>query len=361
MKRKSKINLSCPNKKCKDFGKKYTGRLKVASTYQVFGGTLKRHQYVCERCGRHFAETINTFYHRKKTSPEVINNVLEHNVRGVGIRDTAELVGISKDTVERIILNVGLHINKWYSSLNFTLPKGNIEYDEMWTFVMRKKSNDPKKGDIWLWLSFHRETRFLIYCVVAKHTAENAEELLRQTKLRIHQLSNHHSDELPCYENVFKAVYCNAFQLPAEGSQLYFQFEEQESNQLNYAQVRKTRQKSRIVDIKKSVVFGEVDKSDISTSLNERHNLNVRQDNSRTTRKSLRFSKEWVYLFASMWIYLFYYNFKRPHTSLRKENIDYATGKSLSKWIKKTPAREAMVIDKVLDWDTPLKWSPDCG
>ncbi|HEO65595.1 MAG TPA: hypothetical protein ENI73_06960 [Spirochaetes bacterium] len=71
-------------------------------------------------------------------------------MREIGVRDSAELVYVSKNTVEQIILDVGFRIEQWFKSLKIQIPKGNMEYDEMWTYVAKKQSDLKDEGEIWL-------------------------------------------------------------------------------------------------------------------------------------------------------------------------------------------------------------------
>lgn len=357
MKNKSKLNIVCPNPECKDFGKTNMRNIRIASTYKVYAGSESRKEYVCDSCGKYFSETYNTPLYYRKKHPDEIKNVLEHIVRGVGIRDTAELVKMSKDTIEDLVLKIGLHILNWYYSLECELPSGNIEYDELWTFVYQKECDDKDKGDMWVWISLHRESRFLICFVVGKHTLDNAKKLIYLTKGMIEHPSKHNSDELPCYENVFKEIYGEQIIPEKTGKRgrpkkPYYKV----TNELKYGVVHKTRERGTIVEVSKINIFGEMDKKEISTTLIERQNLNVRQDNSRLVRKTIKFSKDVLFLIASLGLYLFHYNFRKPHFSLREENINYLIDAEKTKWIKKTPAIAAGITETIVDWLIPLKW-----
>jgi IS1 family transposase len=355
MKKRSKRNISCPNPNCKDFGIKFTENILVACTYKVFGGVISRKCFYCESCGSYFSETFGTFYYRKKNLKT--DEVFDHLVRGVGIQDTSELVHVSKDFIENAIIDAGRHIAEWFNQLNIKLPEGNIEYDEMWTFVYKKDSDREDEGEMWIWISFHRESRFIINFVIGKHTAENGITLIQKTKSLTSPHCQHFTDQLPCYEDIFRQVYGN-FVFPARTGkpgrpkEPYLEVEKT----LNYGQVCKTKKEGKIDKIYKQTVFGNFDEDDISTSLIERQNLNNRQENSRLERKTLKFSKEKDFLVASFWIYFFYYNFIRPHKALREENPDYIIGKSRTRWLKRTPAMYAKVCDRRFKWSDVLNF-----
>ncbi len=82
----------------------------VACSYKVFHGRIKRREYLCETCHTYFSETYGTFYYRRR-KPDPLEGVLDHQERGVGVRDSGELVGVSKDTVEQVILDAWFRID----------------------------------------------------------------------------------------------------------------------------------------------------------------------------------------------------------------------------------------------------------
>ena len=126
---------------------------------------------------------------------------------------------------------------------------------------------------------------------------------------------------------------------------------------LVYAQVHKHREKGRIKKIETNIIFGgkeqlkeKLDQSlvsrSINTSLVERLNLTMRQQNGRFQRKSLQFSKEKELLYHQLYLFLAYYHFVRPHQSLRKIN----NSKS-KKWLERTPLMAACITDHIWSLD----------
>lgn len=65
------------------------------------------------------------------------------------------------------------------------------------------------------------------------------------------------------------------------------------------------------------MIYGTSDKRHISTSIVERQNLNMRMSMRRLTRLTNAFSKKIEDLKAAVDLHFAYYNFVRPHRSLR--------------------------------------------
>ena len=89
---------------------------------------------------------------------------------------------------------------------------------------------------------------------------------------------------------------------------------------LKYAQVIKNRKGRKLQKIEKRIIFGQnIDQSEISTSLFERQNLTLRQNNNRISRKTIGFSKKIEWLYNQMKLYCTHFNFCRDHMGLTKE------------------------------------------
>lgn len=116
------------------------------------------------------------------------------------------------------------------------------------------------------------------------------------------------------------------------------------SPQLRYAQVVKERdERHRVIGVFKRSVCGEVNLETVSTVYIERHNLNLRHENRRLTRKTIAFSKEVNGLMAQMFVYQAYFNLVRLHRGLRHYIPSYEHG--LQKWQLDTPAMAAGLTD----------------
>jgi hypothetical protein len=123
---------------------------------------------------------------------------------------------------------------------------------------------------------------------------------------------------------------------------------------LCYATVRKTREKGRVVEVVRTLVFGTVAllnalvarsraSRTINTSFVERNNGTERGQNSRKTRKTYGFSKDWDLHNAASYFIGFSYNFCWPVRTLRLKGAD-------GDWQSRTPAMAAGLADHV--WTT---------
>ena len=98
----------CPNKECKDYGLQNHGNITVRGKY---GNDKTKDLLYCRTFRKRFASS----------------------------RATARLLGINKDTVNRVILRAGEHCELILSSLLRSLKLKETQLDELWSFVKKRK------------------------------------------------------------------------------------------------------------------------------------------------------------------------------------------------------------------------------
>jgi hypothetical protein len=163
----------------------------------------------------------------------------------------------------------------------------------------------------------------IIALVVGPRTQASAEELIRRTaSVLVGRLPLFASDGLDQYGvALFDRWHVDVPQ-PRTGSPGRPRNPEKVAlPELRYVQLVKHREGRRLVSVTKRVVHGEVadiDPRQITTSLIERQNLTLRQENAMLSRKTLAFAKDEDDLSAHLALQVAYYHFVRPHLSLRR-------------------------------------------
>ena len=119
---------------------------------------------------------------------------------------------------------------------------------------------------------------------------------------------------------------------------------------LVYGQVVKERDNGRIKRISHRIKCGAKRFAQlglkISTSLLERVNLTFRQALAPLGRKTLSFSKDRDNLKKQVVFFQTFYNFARPHMSLREQVRD-TNERFKQRWKQRTPAMAAEITDHV--------------
>ena len=126
----------CPNEHCKDFGIRNQGNIAVRGKY---GRDKSRDLLYCRTCGKRFAATQASALFGLHLSAEKIRQIIHHAAEGVGVRATARLLELDKDTVNRVILRAGEHCAAVLSGLLVSLELTEAQLDELWTFVKKRK------------------------------------------------------------------------------------------------------------------------------------------------------------------------------------------------------------------------------
>jgi transposase-like protein len=106
-------NFCCQNSACPDYGKRNHGNLSVCGRY----GEHRRRLLYCKSCKDRFSERKGTPLFDSRLPPDKVISLLAHIAEGVGVRSTACLVGVAKDTVTRYCLLAGDHAEALHDEL----------------------------------------------------------------------------------------------------------------------------------------------------------------------------------------------------------------------------------------------------
>ncbi|MGB5987206.1 MAG: hypothetical protein WBG37_18020 [Desulfobacterales bacterium] len=126
----------CPNDQCKDYGLRGHGNIGIRAKY---GKDKNRDLLYCRTCGKRFAASRASALFGLHLPAETIRQIIHHAAEGVGVRATARLLGLDKDTVNRVILRAGEHCARVLSGLLTSLHLTEAQLDELWTFVKKRK------------------------------------------------------------------------------------------------------------------------------------------------------------------------------------------------------------------------------
>ncbi len=250
------------------------------------------------------------------------------------------------------------------NSWRFPPQTREVQVDEKWGFVAKKEGNcDPAdpldrfRGDDWDHTAVDPESRLLLALVPGKRDGPTCHRLIGQVRDRTGGRTDLliTSDEHAPYETAIRAVYGVATPRPRRpGPGRPPKPVKVVPPELCYATVRKRREKGRVVEVVKAVVFGTMvllnellSRSTASTTINtsfvERNNGTDRHQNSRKRRKTYAFSKELAMHRAASHFIGYSYNFCWPVRTLR-------TREGKGPWRARTPAMAAGLSDHV--WST---------
>jgi len=116
---------------------------------------------------------------------EVISALTE----GLGIRATARIAGVNRETVGKLALQVGRGCTELHDRMMVGLRVNRIECDELWSFVQRKRRwhEKPAKdiavtGDQYTFVALAASTRAIISYRTGKRTEVTTDEFIQDLR-----------------------------------------------------------------------------------------------------------------------------------------------------------------------------------
>ncbi len=205
------------------------------------------------------------------------------------------------------------------------------------------KNEEFEDDGTWIWVSMAPECRLVLSHSVGERNRVMARELVAKTAKRLASMPLFVTDGLRFYASALREQYGRWIRFKPTGKRGRPRKDRLVPDEnLKYAQVIKIRLDGRLKEVVKKTVFGkDVETKLISTSLVERLNLSLRQENNRISRKTIGFSKKVEGLRNQMNLYFANYNFCRRHGSLKQSNC-------AGKMETCTPAKYLGLIDRNL-------------
>jgi IS1 family transposase len=241
---------------------------------------------------------------------QVVNALVEGN----SIRATVRMTGVSKNTIAKLLVELGAACSEYMNRTLVNLPCKRVQCDEIWSFVGAKQKNvtaklaakEPNAGDVWTWVAMDADTKLIASWCVGGRDWATARHFVMDLERRL----------------------ASRVQLTTDGNRLYlFAINEAFEGDVDYAVLmklygnesvgEKRYSPAQCIGCEKKPKIGNPDPKHISTSFVERQNLTMRMQMRRFTRLTNAFSKKIENHVASIAIHYAWYNFVRIHQTLR--------------------------------------------
>jgi IS1 family transposase len=239
--------------------------------------------------------------------------VISALVEGCSIRSTVRMTGAAKNTVTKLLVDIGSACASYHDANVKNLSCKRIQCDEIWAFVYSKQKNvpDDKKGefgfgDVYTWTGMDADSKLMVSWLVGKRDASYGEvfmnDLANRLTHRVQLTTDGHKTYLEAVESAFGgsidyAMLIKLYGTPAEG-------------EVRYSPAVCTGTRTE-------VITGKPDAQYIGTSFVERQNLTMRMGMRRFTRLTNAFSKKVENLEHAVSLHFMYYNFVRVHQTLK--------------------------------------------
>lgn len=250
-----------------------------------------------------------------KLTPEKRAQILHLLCEGMSIRAITRLTGASKNTVAKLLSDVGAACADYQDRALRNLKCKRVQVDEIWSFTYAKQKNvahcksaPDGAGETWTWTAIDADSKLVLSWLVGGRDADTANAFMQDVADRVSNRIQLSSDGHRAY---LEAVY-TAFDTAIDYAQLVkiYGGGRPEGYEGRYSPAECT-------GVRKTRLFGNPDEKHVSTSYVERQNLTMRMHMRRFTRLTNGFSKKVENHAHAVSLHFMFYNFCRIHQTLR--------------------------------------------
>lgn len=242
---------------------------------------------------------------------EVISALTE----GLGIRATARITGVNRETVGKLAYDVGRGCAELHDRIMVGIRVNRIECDELWGYVGHKRnpqsgkpSLNPEKGDQYTFIALAASSRAIIAYRTGKRDARMTDQFIQDLRERVIGSPEITTDGWHPYRPAIRDAFGPTV---AHGviNKTY------SVTHLNMTEAARRYSPAQVISVERDVANGLP--VQISTSYVERQNLTVRMGSKRFARLSNGFSKRLECHLAAVSLHVAFYNLARVHETLR--------------------------------------------
>lgn len=233
---------------------------------------------------------------------------------GMGVRAAGRVVDVHRDTVLKVLKFAGERCEKLLASKLVDVPVKHLQCDEIWTYVFKKSPEgiDPERDNLWdgdyyTFLGMDSETKLLFAPIIGKRSTVKTETFAKGMAKATTGRLQITTDGFRPYKRAIRSAFGNR----ADFAQFY-----KERNMYSKSTVHNPALKdSGHIHVIRS---GSPLIERITTAHVERLNLTLRLMTKRFNRKTVCFSKSEEYLNYAVFLFVAFYDFCKPHSTLGK-------------------------------------------
>lgn len=239
-------------------------------------------------------------------------------VEGMSIRATVRVTGVAKNTIVKLVADVGQACADYQDATLRNLDSTRIECDEIWSFCYAKQKNAPDEfigtpgyGDVWTWTAIDADSKLVPSWLVGERTSQDAYFFLGDLRSRLNNKIQLTTDGLNSYLAVVEPLFS------PDGVDFAMLHKIYDSEGGTTPERKYSPAECTGVDAK--VITGKPNLALISTSYVERQNLTMRMGMRGFTRLTNAFSKKIENHAHAVSLHFMHYNFARLHQTLSKK------------------------------------------
>src|SRR5437667_7805934 len=113
-------------------------------------------------------------------------------VEGNSIRATVRMTGVAKNTVTKLLVDLGTACAEYQDGALTDLTSERVQADEIWSYCYAKQKNVPDEhrdaygyGDVYTWVAIDADSKLAISWLVGERTQEDADVFMRDVASRL--------------------------------------------------------------------------------------------------------------------------------------------------------------------------------
>ncbi|MFA5774846.1 MAG: hypothetical protein WC864_05665 [Ilumatobacteraceae bacterium] len=228
---------------------------------------------------------------------------------------TARLTGVAKNTIVKLLFDLGAACAKYQDEITANLQVQRIDTDEIWSFSYARQQEIPDEykgtfgyGDIWTWIAIDRENKLATSWLVGERTTQDCYAFLADLKsrLRVGAPIRLATDGLGIYPSVVNSLW-------GDGIDHEIMKEPHESAPSDATHRISSAERT---DIEFKIIKVDPASKNIGASHVELQGLTIRMGMRRFSRLTDGFSRKIELLTNAVSLFYMHYNFCRPHQAL---------------------------------------------
>jgi len=248
-----------------------------------------------------------------RLTPAKRAQILHLLCEGSSIRAITRITGASKNTITKLIEDVGAACAAYHDTTVRGLTTKRVQVDEIWSFTYAKQKNvaaakaaPAGAGDTWTWTGIDADSKLIVSWFIGARDSFTAKLFIDDLASRLANRVQLTSDGLRAYLEAVEG----AFGADVDYAQLQKIYGPS-------AEAEKRYSPAECIGCETRVIEGNPDPEHISTSYIERHDLTMRMHMRRYTRLTNAFSKKIENHAHAVALFMVYYNFCKLHKAHR--------------------------------------------
>ncbi len=236
-------------------------------------------------------------------------------IEGCSIRATVRMTGVSKNTVTKLLCDLGSLCIDWHDENVHDLECKRIQAYEIWSFCYAKDRNVPERmrdqpgiGSIWTWTAIDADSKFMVSWLCGDRDAEYAKVFMHDVASRLANRVQLTTDGFKAYLVAVPEAVANDIDF-AVIREIYGNGPDLKSTAVRYSPPKR-------FECERIEINERPDRKHINTSYVERANLSMRMQIGRFTRLTNAFSKKYENLCCAVSLHMMHYDFCRKNQAL---------------------------------------------